>query len=124
MVEVKDAWAQSEVADRAAGTEAELGWVLHPDYIGQGYATEAVRRVLELCFVDLDVRPRGDDLAAAPAVTSPRAASRERGVMAAHGTRRDAPREARHGRVLHRDGESLGTSFYAMLREEWTPART
>jgi RimJ/RimL family protein N-acetyltransferase len=56
MLGVTDGWAQDEVADRAKGVEAELGWVLHPAYGGQGYATEAVRGLLRLCFDDLALR--------------------------------------------------------------------
>src|SRR3954451_1159420 len=29
MLRAEDAWAQAEVADRARGVQAELGWVLH-----------------------------------------------------------------------------------------------
>ncbi len=32
------------------GSRAEIGWVLNPDFGGQGYATEAVRTVLDLAF--------------------------------------------------------------------------
>jgi RimJ/RimL family protein N-acetyltransferase len=47
MLEVQDAWAQTEVADRARGAHGELGWVMHPDHTGRGYATEAVRALLD-----------------------------------------------------------------------------
>lgn len=47
---------QAEVADQARGTQAELGWVLHPDHAGRGYATEAVRELLRLCFTELGPR--------------------------------------------------------------------
>ena len=30
--------------------QAEVGYTFHPDYFGQGYATEASRRLLELAF--------------------------------------------------------------------------
>jgi len=49
-VGVNDAWAQSEVAEQAVRTQAEIGWGLHPDHQGQGYAVEAVRALLEICF--------------------------------------------------------------------------
>jgi RimJ/RimL family protein N-acetyltransferase len=39
MLRVEDAWAQVEVADRARGVQAELGWVLDPVHAGHGYAT-------------------------------------------------------------------------------------
>ena len=56
MLQVDDAWAQAEVAERARGVQAELGWVLHPDYAGHGYATEAVRELIRICFEDLGLR--------------------------------------------------------------------
>jgi RimJ/RimL family protein N-acetyltransferase len=56
MLRVEDAWAQREVADRARGAQAELGWVLDPAHTGHGYATEAVRELLRHCFEDLRVR--------------------------------------------------------------------
>jgi RimJ/RimL family protein N-acetyltransferase len=56
MLKVEDAWAQTEVAARARGTQAELGWVLDPAHTGHGYATEAIRELLRLCFDELDLR--------------------------------------------------------------------
>jgi len=34
----------------------EVGWVLHPDHSGQGYATEAVHALLHLSFDQLGLR--------------------------------------------------------------------
>lgn len=56
MLRVENAWAQAEVQDQAALTQAELGWVLHPAYAGQGLATEAVAELLRVCFEDLGLR--------------------------------------------------------------------
>ena len=56
MLQVEDAWSQGEVADQARGVQAELGWALHPDHCGHGYATEAVRALVRLCFEDLGLR--------------------------------------------------------------------
>ena len=53
MVAVGDAWAQAEVAEQALRSQAELGWVIHPDFTGRGFATEAVRRSWWVCFEDL-----------------------------------------------------------------------
>ena len=39
MLDVRDAWAQAEVSSLAEGVEANLGWVLHPDHTGRGYAS-------------------------------------------------------------------------------------
>lgn len=41
LLQIEDGWAQAEVAEQARGVHAELGWVLHPDHAGHGYATEA-----------------------------------------------------------------------------------
>lgn len=57
MVDVGDGMAaQAEVAEQARGVQAELGWVVHPDFAGRGFATEAVREVLRICFEDLGLR--------------------------------------------------------------------
>jgi RimJ/RimL family protein N-acetyltransferase len=34
----------------ADARQAEIGWIFHPDYQGQGYATEAARALLDLAF--------------------------------------------------------------------------
>jgi RimJ/RimL family protein N-acetyltransferase len=46
---------------------AEIGWTLHPDFFGQGYATEAANATLELAFGELglhrvraELDPRND----------------------------------------------------------------
>lgn len=31
-------------------SRAEIGWVVHPDYVGQGYATEATRALITYAF--------------------------------------------------------------------------
>jgi RimJ/RimL family protein N-acetyltransferase len=33
----------------------EIGWTLHPDYWGRGYATEAGRRAVQYAFAELDL---------------------------------------------------------------------
>ncbi|WP_026403166.1 GNAT family N-acetyltransferase [Actinomadura rifamycini] len=53
---VEDAWAQAEVADQAKGVQGELGWTLDPAYGGKGYATEAVRALIDICFKNLGLR--------------------------------------------------------------------
>lgn len=35
--------------------EWEIGWAIHPDYWGRGFATEAARRLLGFAFADLHV---------------------------------------------------------------------
>jgi RimJ/RimL family protein N-acetyltransferase len=108
MLRVEDAWAQAEVAEQARGVQAELGWVLHPDHAGHGYATEAVRALLRLCFEELGLRR----------VTANCFAANEASwrLMERVGMRRElyTVRES-----LHRSGEWLDGIGYALLADEW-----
>ena len=108
MLLVEDAWAQTEVADRARGVQAELGWVVDPAHAGQGYATEAATALLRICFEDLGLR-RVIAQCFADNVASWR-------LMEKLGMRRETHtvRES-----LHRSGEWLDGYAYAMLAEEW-----
>jgi RimJ/RimL family protein N-acetyltransferase len=108
MLRVEDAWSQAEVADQARGVQAELGWVLHPDHAGQGYATEAVRELIRLCFEDLGLRR-----VVANCFAANDASWR---LMERVGMRRElySVRES-----LHRSGEWLDGMAYALLAEEW-----
>ncbi|MFC4054659.1 GNAT family N-acetyltransferase [Actinomadura syzygii] len=56
MLKVQDAWAQEEVADQAKSVQAELGWTIDPSYGGKGYATEAVRALIDISFTRLGLR--------------------------------------------------------------------
>lgn len=56
MIRVGDAWGQDEIVDRARATQAELAWCLDPAQAGHGYATEAVREQVRLCFEELGLR--------------------------------------------------------------------
>jgi len=107
MLKVEDAWAQAEVADRARGTQAELGWVLHPEHAGHGYATEAVRALIDLAFDDMGLRR----------VTAGCFAANEASwrLMERVGMRRETVtvRES-----LHRSGEWLDGMGYALLADE------
>ncbi len=108
MVAVEDAWAQAEVAEHARGVQAELGWSLHPDYAGRGYATEAVRELLRICFADLRLRR----------VTANCFAANEPSwrLMERLGMRRElyTVRES-----LHRTDGWLDGMGYALLADEW-----
>ena len=108
MLRREDAWAQLDVADRARGLQAELGWVLDPAYTGRGYATEAVRELLRHCFEDLGVRR----------VTADCFLDNDSSwrLMERLGMRRElhAVRES-----LHRSGRWLDVVGYALLAEEW-----
>jgi RimJ/RimL family protein N-acetyltransferase len=108
MCQVEDAWAQAEVRERAVGVQAELGWVLHPDHAGRGYATEAVREMMRICFEELGLR-RVVALCFADNVSSWRLMERL-GMRREQHTMRDS---------LHRSGEWLDGMGYAMLAEEW-----
>lgn len=108
MLQVQDAWAQTEVKDRAVATQAELGWCFSPAVSGRGYATEAVTELLRLCFDELGVR-RVEALCFAANTPSWR-------LMERLGMRREihAVRES-----LHRGGEWMDGYGYALLAEEW-----
>ncbi len=105
---VQDAWAQAEVAERARGVQAELGWVLDPAHQGRGYAQEALCEVLRLCFEELGLRR----------VTAGCFAANERSwrLMERLGMRREqhSVRES-----LHRTEGWLDGYLYAMLADEW-----
>ena len=109
MLRVEDAWAQAEVADRACGTQAELGWVLDPAHTGRGYATEAVRGLLEYCFTRLGVRR--------VVATCFLANDTSWRLMERLGMRREGHAVAES---LHRSGRWLDTVTYAVLADEWT----
>lgn len=108
MLRIEDAWAQTEVAERAAGVQAELGWVLDPAYAGRGYATEAVRALIRISFVDLGLRR-----VVANCFAANEASWR---LMERVGMRREAHtvRES-----LHRDLGWLDGLSYALLADEW-----
>ncbi len=108
MVKVEDAWAQAEILERAHSVQAELGWVLDPEHAGHGYATEAVRELLRLCFDDLGLR-RVTAVCFAANDASWRLMERV-GMRRELHTVRDS---------LHRSGEWLDGLGYALLADEW-----
>jgi RimJ/RimL family protein N-acetyltransferase len=112
MLDVSDAWSQAEVNEHARRVEAELGWVLHPDHCGHGYATETVRELIRLCFQDLGLRR-----VTAICFLDNEASWR---LMERVGMRREA-----HGVAdsLHRTGRWLDTLSYAILADEWRDGR-
>lgn len=112
MVRVEDAWAQKEVADQARAVQAELGWVFDPAQQGHGYATEAVRELLRICFAELGLR-RVTALCFADNAPSWR-------LMERVGMRRE---EHNVRDSLHRSGEWLDGFGYAMLADEWNDGR-
>lgn len=112
MLAVEDAWAQTEVRDQAVGSQAELGWCLHPEATGQGVATEAVRALMAACFEDLGVRR-----VVANCFAANEASWR---LMERLGMRREqhTVRDS-----LHREQGWMDGLGYALLVEEWRAAR-
>lgn len=109
---VEDAWSQVEVRDQATRAQAEVGWAFDPAHQGQGYATEAVRELLRVCFEDLGVRRV---VALAFADNAPSLL-----VMERVGMRREAlmVKESLHRELGWVDGVT-----YALLAEEWLSRR-
>ena len=108
LVRVEDAWSQTEVREQAAGTQAEIGWVLRPDHLGHGYATEAVQEILRVCFDQLGLRRVVAGCFAAN-IASWQLMERV-GMRREQHTVRDA---------LHRSGEWMDGYGYALLADEW-----
>lgn len=108
MLAIEDAWSQAEVAARARGVQAELGWALDPERQGCGYATEAVEALIRLCFEDLGLR-RVTANCFADNETSWRLMERL-GMRRELHTRRES---------LHRSGQWLDGLGYALLADEW-----
>ncbi len=112
MLEVQDPWSQVEVREQAAGTQVEIGYVVDPAYGGQGYATEAVREELRICFEELGVRRV---IAQCFADNEPSWRLMERlGMRREQHTKQDS---------LHRSGRWLDGMMYALLDEEWRAGR-
>lgn len=107
MLSIEDAWAQAEVADRGQGTQADLGWVIHPLHARRGYATEAVRALQRIGFEDLGLR-RLTATCFADNTASWR-------LMERVGMRRELYAAAD---ALHRSGRWMDTYGYAILARE------
>lgn len=112
MIKIGDGWAQLEVAEQARRTEAELGWVLDPVHTGHGFATEAVRAAIDVCFGPLGLR-RVHAGCFADNEPSWR-------LMERLGMRRE---EFSRKTALHRSGEWLDGMNYGILAEEWAALR-
>jgi RimJ/RimL family protein N-acetyltransferase len=107
-----DGWAQAEVADQAKDVQGELGWAFDPAFGGKGYATEAVRALVGLCFGPLRLRR----------VTAACFYGNEPSwrLMERLGMRRE---QHTVKESLHRTKGWLDGLTYALLAEEW-PAGT
>jgi RimJ/RimL family protein N-acetyltransferase len=105
---VHSAYGQLEVSDQAVDTVAEIGWGIHPDHQRQGYAREAVSRLLRHAFEERGLRRVTAEAFADNEATA--------GLCAALGFRL----EGRFVRAaLHRSEGWLDAVTYAMLAEEW-----
>lgn len=108
MFQIEDAWAQAEIVEQARCVQAELGWVMHPDYGGRGYATEAVRELLRIGFEDLGLRRMTANCFIANE-SSWRLMGRVGMRLESHAVRES----------LHRSGDWLDVVGYAILAEDY-----
>ena len=95
----------------AEHAQLELGWVLHPDFQGRGFAREAAGAVLDFVFETLQPHRVQAFLDARNAASA--------GLCERLGMRREAT-------ILeeeYNDGEWQDTAIYGILRREWAAAR-
>jgi RimJ/RimL family protein N-acetyltransferase len=90
-----------------ASRQGEIGWSVHPDMQGRGYATEGAREMLRVGFEELGLHR-------IVAECDPRNEASIR-VMEKLGMRR----EAHHLDAMFLKGEWVGSLVYAMLEDEW-----
>jgi RimJ/RimL family protein N-acetyltransferase len=88
--------------------QAEIGWVLHPDRQGHGYATEAARELINLSFGDLRMHRVWAQLD--PRNTASAKLCERLGMV----------REAHLRESGWAKGEWTDTAIYAILRSEWS----
>jgi RimJ/RimL family protein N-acetyltransferase len=112
-IALQNAWAQDEVATQAAGSEAEIGWVLDPEVQGRGLGTELAAELLAICLGGLGLH-RVVAICFAENTASWK-------VMEKVGMRREAHYRADS---LHRDGHWHDSYSYAILASEWSPSST
>ncbi len=108
LVRIEDPWSQIEARAEAAATQAEIGWVLHPDHVGLGYGTEVLEVVLRICFERLGLRR-----VVAGCFAANTASWR---LMERLGMRRE---QHAVSDALHRSGQWMDSFAYALLAEEW-----
>ncbi|WP_448808159.1 GNAT family N-acetyltransferase [Agromyces bauzanensis] len=95
----------------AKHAQLELGWVLHPDFQGRGYAREAAQTLLDFTFETLNPHRVQAFLDA------------RNGASAALCERLGMRREATILEEEYHDGEWQDTAIYGVLRREWAAAR-
>jgi RimJ/RimL family protein N-acetyltransferase len=88
-------------------SRGEIGWTMHPDFMGNGYASEAASAVLDLAFgviglhrVVAELDPRND-------------------ASIALCTRLGMRKEAHFLQDMWFKGDWADTGIYALLRDEW-----
>jgi RimJ/RimL family protein N-acetyltransferase len=94
--------------DSAPDARLEIGWIFHPDVQGRGYASEAARAVIDLCFTTLRahrVIAKLDPRNGPSARLTERLGMRHEGVM-------------REDHFLK--GEWASTSVYSLLAGEYS----
>ncbi|MFL6022315.1 MAG: GNAT family N-acetyltransferase [Marmoricola sp.] len=111
MLRIESPWAQGEVKELAANTQAEIGWCLDPAVQGQGFGTEAAAELIRIGFEDLGLRRL---VANCFADNEP-----SWRIMERLGMRREAycVKDS-----LHRSGEWMDGMVYALLADEWREA--
>jgi RimJ/RimL family protein N-acetyltransferase len=91
--------------------QGEIGFIIHPDHQGCGFATEAARALLELCFDDLDLHRVIGRLEARNTASA--------GVLERIGMRRE-------GHLVENEfvkDEWQSELVYAILQREWRAAQ-
>ena len=91
----------------AENLQGEIGWTLHPDFFGRGYATEASRAILDLAFDTIGLHRMRAEL-------DPR-----NDASIALSLRLGMRHEATFRQDLWSKGEWADTGVYAILAEEW-----
>jgi RimJ/RimL family protein N-acetyltransferase len=91
-------------------SKGEIGWTLHPDFMGRGFAAEAARAVLGLAFDQLGLHRVVAELD--PRNTASIALCKRLGMR----------EEAFFVKDMWFKGDWADTGMYAILREEWHTA--
>ena len=91
--------------------QLEVGWVLHPDFQGRGYAREAAGALVDFAFSTLNPHRVTAFLDA------------RNGASAALCERLGMRREATILEEEYNDGEWTDTAIYGILRREWAAGR-
>ncbi|HET9896957.1 MAG TPA: GNAT family protein [Streptosporangiaceae bacterium] len=93
--------------ERLGDGQAEIGWVLSPDFQGRGYAAEAARRLVELSFSELDMHRVWAQL------------DRRNSASARLCGRLGMRHEAHLRQDMWLKGEWTDAVIYAIMRQEW-----